>query len=568
MGLTSVLQIGRSGISVSQAGIQIAGNNMANAATPGYSRQTMSTGSIRGQQIGPNAFSGNGVELRAVIRHVDEAVLGRLRSAISDQNSAEADQSLLSQIESLQNELTDTDLSTGLTEFFATWNELASRPNDSSVQALVVQRGAILTEQIQGLRQDYVELRTQIDRDLGTAVSKANELISRIAEINREISSSERGQGTNSALRDQRDNMLDELSSLIDISTNEQPNGAVDVFVGSIPVVLGDESRGLDLDVRASSTGTTVSVRVKADGSRLEIGSGRIGAFLNARDGAVQDAMDDLDQVSSSLIWNVNRAHSQGQGKIGFSSVTGTYQVADQTAVLDSAGADLPFAIQNGSFLLHLTDTGTGARSTYKINVDLDGVGTDMSLDDLVTQINSALGGTGATASVTGDGKLKIAADSGNELSFSEDSAGVLAGLGINTYFTGEDATDIAVNDVVIDTTGLLAVWMDHVEGSNGTALSIAQLDGQSLNELGGESFSAFWAKHVEDLAVRTGASNIRVESSRVIRESLDGQRAGVSGVSLDEESVNLINFQQQYQASARLIAMADQLTQVLLSIV
>lgn len=568
MGLTSVLQIGQSGISVAQTGIRVAGNNMANATTPGYSRQTLAMTALRGQQIGANAFVGNGVTTQAVIRHIDEAVLGRLRTALSDQDAAQLDQMFLQQLETLQNELTDSDLSSGLTEFFATWNELASRPDDSSVRALVIQRGVILAEQLQSLRADYGDLQLRVDRDLGTAVSAADTLLSQIAEINREISVSEQGRSTNSALRDQRDQLIDKLSGLIDINTNEQSTGAMDIFVGSIPLVIGGESRGLRLDIEGTTTGTTVAVRVDADGSNLQIESGRLGALLSARTGAVVDAMDDLDAVAGALIWNVNRLHSQGQGKIGFSSVTGTYRVADSTAALNTDDAELPFAIQNGSFLLHLTAATSGERTTYKINVDLDGVGSDMSLDDLVSEINSALGGTGATASVTSDGRLQLVADAGQEISFSEDSSGALAGLGVNTYFTGQNATDIGVNEVLADSNRLLSVGLEHVDGSNGTALALALLGDDPFTEFNGDSLTQFWAGNVAELAVRTSAANTRVDATRLIRESLEAQRAGVSGVSLDEESVNLINFQQQYQASARLISIANELMQVMMSIV
>ncbi len=568
MGLTSVLQIGQSGLAASQAALQVAGNNMANAATPGFSRQTATLAAVRGQTIGANSFIGNGVRLQSVVRHVDEAVLSRLRSAISDQKGAEVDQSLLHQIETLQNELSDADISTGLTDFFATWDQLAGQPDDNAVRSLVVQQGANLASQIQDLRQNYTDIQTQIDADLGTAVSTANDLISQIALVNNQIAQSERGQGTDSALRDQRDQMLDQLSELLDINTNEQPAGTVDVFVGSIPVVLGSEARGIHLDVRGATSGTTVSVRVNADGTALKVKSGRIGALLDSRSGDVNQAIQDLDQVAGALIFEVNRIHSQGQGKVGLSSVTGTYQVSDTTAALNSNDAGLPFTIQNGSFLLNLTDSVTGERQSFKINVDLDGIGTDTSLDDLAAQINTAAGAGGVTASVTANGELQLTADSGKTLSFSDDSSGALAALGINTYFTGKDATDIAVNDTVLNSNQLLATGMNHVEGSNDAALAIAGLDQQPLDEFNGASLSEFWSSKVEDLAVRTGAADTKLESTKVIRDNLDSQRAGVSGVNLDEESVSLIQFQQQYQASARLISMADQLTQILMSIV
>jgi len=232
MGLTSALQIGRSALAFAQSALQITGNNVANASTPGFTRQTAIASPQRNSHIGPNAFIGNGVYLSAIQRHVDEAINSRIRTALGDESFSGVRQDLLTQIETLQNELSDAGLSSGLSQFFNAWSELANNPTDPAIRSLVVQQGATLAEQVTSLRSDYTDVRAQLDPNLDIQVRHADDLAAQIAEMNSAIVQAERGQGRESSLRDQRDRLLDELSSLMPISVVQTDSGSVDVFVG------------------------------------------------------------------------------------------------------------------------------------------------------------------------------------------------------------------------------------------------------------------------------------------------------------------------------------------------
>lgn len=568
MGLTSALQIGRSALNYAQAALQITGNNMANATTPGFTRQTAVASSQRGDRLGANSSTGGGVLLSAIQRHVDEAINARLRSAIGDEQQALTRQNLYGQIESIQNELSDSDLSSSLARFFNAWSELANNPNDLSIRTLVIQEGVSLAGQLRDVRGEYTNVRDQIDRDASLQVGHADELLSGIASLNISIAQAEQGHGSASSLRDQRDQLISELSQYMDVSVVEQPSGTVDLFVGSTPILLANASRGLTLRVQTTAEGSQIIVETKDNGADLNITSGSLGALLTARSEIVDGTIDDLDTLASTLINEVNRIHSQGQAGRGFESVQGTYRVADTTAALNSTAAGLPFAITNGSMQLHLTSKATGERTSYQIDIDLDGVGTDMSLDDLVNTINATVGPANITAAITSDGRLSLTAADGYEVSFSDDSSGVLAGLGVNTYFTGEDASDIDVNAILVNDASYLAVETDHVNGSNGTALGIAHLSSTGFDSLGGLTILESWTSSVESLAVRSRSAIGQAGSTKLVRESLQAQQAAVSGVSLDEEAVNLLNFQRQYEAAAKYISVIDQLMQTLMSVI
>lgn len=565
MSINGALQIGQSAILASQTAIQVAGNNMANASTPGYHRQVARLSPSRPEYIGRAGFVGTGVQMQRIVRTVDTALQGRTRAAISDQNASEIDQRFLNAIESIRNELSDQDLSSRLSAFFNSFSELANSPNDEAVRTVVIQQASGLANAMRELRNEHANVRLEIDRALGATVRTVDGLLDQVAEVNRQIVDAEQGGGSDAnALRDRRDELVNEIAQFIPVSTVEQPNGALDILVGSIPVVLAGESRGITLRTEASSDGTAVSLRVKADGTTLEPEAGQVGALFRQRSETVDPAIEDLDTLARELAFQVNRIHSQGQGTRGFSTLTGLNRVLDASANLASDAADVPFDIRNGSFELHVTNQATGLRTTVVIAVDPQ----TTSMNQLAAQISAAMpAGTGG-ASVTPDGALRLDATGGYELSFSNDSSGVLAALGVNALFGGSDASNLVVNAQIAEDPRLLATGRNHVSGSNAIALDIAGLEALSIDALGGRSLRGFWQSRTTDLAVRTQAANTKAESARLVRESLDAQSQATSGVSIDEESINMLSYQRQFQAAARYIATIDETLQTLLTIV
>jgi len=563
MSLNNALQIGRSGLLTSQAALQVAGNNMANAATPGYTRRSVHLAPLQSQPLGPNATIGNGVQLNSIRREVDESLQARLRDAISDHNASQIDHQFLSALESVQNELGDNDLSTMLSEFFNAFSELANNPDDNAIRSVVLEQGQSLAGRVQQMRSDYTQIRDNIDRQIGNTVEQVNDLLDQIATLNTEIANLEAGVNDANSLRDKRDLLLDQLAEHMDVTVIEQESGMINVLSGSTPIVLNGESRGVELRKETKNGQLEVSLRVAADGTSLNVQSGTLGALFTQRENNVGPQIEALDTFASQLIFQVNRLHSQGQGKQGYESINGTYGASDTTVNMNASTSGLPFEINNGSFFIHVTNQSTGNRTTHEINVD----GDAMSLDDLVNEINTVVGVPNVTAGISATGTLQLDAANGYEMTFSDDTSGALAALGINSYFIGDNATDIAVNQRVIDQPALLAAGADHVPGSNGTALAIATLQDAALEELSGASLRQFWQNNVNQLGVKTSAAKNAVESTQVVRDSLDAQKQSVSGVSLDEEATNLLTFQRQFQAAARFISVVDETIQTLLTL-
>ena len=564
MSLNTSLLIGRSAILSSQAAMNIAGNNMANAATPGYHRQIGLLSPGRSAAIGRNQFIGTGVNLTSVHRAVDVALQARLRGAISDEMSAQIDYNFLSAIETLQNELTGNDLSSRLSAFFNSFSELANNPTDHAMRSVVLQEGASLAEHISSLREEYGTIRNEVDRSMGVSVDLANGVLDQIAMLNTQIAQAEgAGGGEASSLRDQRDQLINEVSQYFEVTTVEQPNGAVDILVNSVPVVLAGESRGIELRTVNGENGSEVSIRVRDDGTTLDIDSGSVGALLRQRADTVDPAINAIDEFANQLIFQVNNLHAQGTGTIGRSVIEGLMGVADPSANLNSDAAGVPWTMSNGTFQLHVIHAETGERVTYQVAIDPE----TMSLDDVAAQINTALGVENMTASVSPNGELKFEASGGYEIAFSEDDTGVLAALGMNAFFSGSDGSTIAVDQTLLDNPSLLAISSDFTEGGNGIALSLVALQDVAVDELNGASLREFWQAKVSDHAVRTRTAGTRLESNQLVRASIDAQNQSVSGVSLDEEAIDLMTLQRQFQAAARFITVIDEMMETLISI-
>lgn len=580
MGLSSSLQIGRTALTASQVALQVTGNNFANASTIGYNRQVVSLAPNIDSRSG-GYFLGRGVGVNGITRQVDSALQARLWSGVSQEQYAGTQFQTLSTVQSVLNELTDNDLSSQLSRFFDSWSALSNSPDQDGTRSLVIQQGRTLSSSMRAMRSDLVNQRIQLDAQAGASVEQADNLLTQIADINAAIVTAEGGTSTSNALRDQREALVTELSQLMDVSVVEQPSGVLDVLVGSTPVVLAGVSRGVELRRDTLNGEVQISVSVRDDTTELDIRGGSIGALLDQREDTIDRTIEQLDRVASQLIFQVNRVHSAGYTKTPLANVTGTQRVApgDVTRSLNDPGnstfADLPFHATNGGFLVTVTNSTTGASETVRIEVDLDGIDSTgapgFGDDSSVTSIAASLDGIeNISASVNPDGTLRINADSGYTMSFSEDSSGALAVLGVNTYFTGSDAGDIGVREALYTAPGLLAAGLSVAgqPSDNGAALGILGLRDQTNEDLGGQSITGAWISAAQDVGARTAEAGNRSDASRLVRESLDAQRSALSGVSIDEESINLLNYQRQYQGAARFITVVDELTQTLLSLV
>lgn len=559
-------QIGRSALAAYQAALTIVGQNVANIGNPDYTRQTGRLTPLLGG-TGLGGWSpGAGVRLSSIQRHVDEAVEARLRDALATMKGSGAAHTALSQIESLYNELSDQDVSTNLNNMFASFSALQGAPEQITNRNLVISAADTLIQNIQRQRRGLLDVVEDLNDSAEAAARRAGEIADEVAKLNGEVVLAESQTANGAApLRDRRDALLRELSELVEIEVSEQSSGAVNVYVGSEPLVEFTRSRGLTVQ-RVQQDGLEIAtVRFADNLGPVTLRDGELAGVALTRDQQVVAQLRRLDQLAKGLIYEVNRVHAEGRGLIGYSSALGTYAVDDVNAALNSDAAGLPFPVVNGTFVVNVRDTRSGQIVTHQIEVDLDGLGAG---DTTLASLSAALDALpNLAASITPDGRLSLQADGSYEFWFSEDDSGAMAALGVATFFKGQDASDIAVNDPVRADVRLIAASVSGEKGDGENAGAIAALTEQVSALLDNQSPSDFHSATIHGLAVEAASARTNAEAAETVHAALLAQREAVSGVSLDEEAINLAKFEKAYQASTRFINVLESLSNELLGL-
>lgn len=572
MSLLGALQLGKTSLTAAQAGLQTAGNNISNANTAGYTRQTVRIVSNTPESIATGLQVGTGATVKSVDRMVSEALQASLRTATSDASRADTYSSYMSRLETTYNAVGANDLGDRMTSFFNEISTLSNNATDTAQAGVVVQSATSLASYIQDLRTRTMNIRTDVETQISQLAKQANTLLQNVAALNVKIANTEGSGGSANALRDQRDQALNDLSEIVDVTSIEQPNGMVNVLIGSTPAVQGGASRGITTKLETSENGQyTVTKVMFADSDDLvSIGSGKIAALQEFRDNDIEGSLKNLDASASALINTVNAISSQGQGLVGFSKLTSTEAVNSNTTALNALTpmppetTVLPSTPKNGSFTISEKNLTTGEITSRQIEINFDG-SSPTTLNSLAASIT----GGSLTATANANGTLSIKSNDTNvSFSFSDDSSGVLAALGINTIFSGKDSRNIGVNPALTDNPKLLASGRNNTEGDNSNAQAMVLAYDADNASLGGVSLKQFYINYIGEMSSTASAANEESTAQSAILSSVTTQRESYSGVNTDEETVNLLNYQRMYQGTAKYISIVNGLLDTVLNLV
>jgi flagellar hook-associated protein 1 FlgK len=186
-------------------------------------------------------------------------------------------------------------------------------------------------------------LRNDVDDRLSAQVEDADALAEQLADLNAQITVSEGGSGGQAnGLRDQRDAVMKQLSQLIDVRAVPQENGTLNVYVGSDPLVLAGESRGLKMTNETVDGEVMPVVSFKQNDGNVRFTSGQIGALADVRK-QIGGYVDKVDELAGNIIFELNKIHASGQGLEGFSNVAATNTVTDPTVALNDPKSGLAF---------------------------------------------------------------------------------------------------------------------------------------------------------------------------------------------------------------------------------
>ncbi len=566
MGLNATLSMAKQSLEIFGTGIQVAGQNISNAGTPGYIREELVLNAADPFRQGALVL-GTGVEISGIQQQIDLFLETRIHTANTDFSSISERNSIYKQLESELRELSDGDLSTGLNDFLATINNVVNQPGSIPDREFVVNEAEKFAAEILSLRTRVDGLREVQSINVENLVKEANELIDQITNLNPKISKLEASgllQSDAGALRTQRYAALNRLSELIPIRYRERTDGAIDVFTGSDYLILAGTSQKLTLQTDTDRGVVVHEVLLSQTNSNISRTGGELKGIIEGRDDILGGFVDQLDTYASNLIFEFNKIHASGEGTAGFEQLTSASRALDTSATLNSAQSGLPFQPTHGSFQIKVTNKTTGQTNTSTINIDLDGIGADTTLNSL----SSAIGGVAnLSSSISTDGYLSISAASDYTFQFSNDTSGALAAIGINTLFTGSGSTDIGINSVVKQNQQFLATGQGGGPSDGSNAVLLAAFAENPIDSLGNISLDSFYEKVISSVSQASASEAALAEGAQAFRDSLMGQREQFSGVSIDEETINVLTFQRAFQSAARLVSTIDELFTILLNI-
>ncbi|MBI4585796.1 MAG: flagellar hook-associated protein FlgK [Planctomycetes bacterium] len=566
------LKVAGSALHAASAAVRTVGHNIANGGNEDYNRQRVNLVANQPDVLG-NLQIGNGVELKRIERILDQRVETLLRDARSAFSMLHAKDRALERLEQIFNELDGTGLSSAISKFFDAAADLANNPADIPTRQVFISTAQTLAGVFRSQDREIHDFRKDLNFQVEETVNRVNELTRSIADLNEKILGVEKGGvaiGTANDLRDQRDALTKQLADLVDIKVVETSTGVYNISHGSEFLVEGQTAQTLELDTGAEEGVPISEVRFSGSGRIYSGNGGALKGLLEARDTIAVKYLDEINALASGIILEVNKVHTGGEGLIGWSDLRSSEAVESINAALNEAG--LPFTPRTGSFDLRVRDTVTGLVKNYNLRVDLDGLnGDDTSLQDLADSIDAQAGADfpELEASITLDNRLRIRSSSDRiTFSFANDNSYVLSGLGVAGFFTGSDATDIAVSSDITGDPRLVAAGQGDGPLDPRNILAISALRNTPLLGDDSQTFEEFYQRTVGLLGIERRETKNRLENQGVIKEHLENERAAISGVNVDEESIELIKYQRMFQGAARYLSVVDTMLDSLLDII
>ena len=261
------LDIATRALRTQQTLVDISNQNIANANTPGFSRQeavvkeTVPYPIPVFRQSGQAGQLGTGVEVLEVNRVRDNFVDYQYRNQVGQQRRWDAQSNTLKQIEAVVNEPSTSGICSLMTKYWQAWQEVANSPSDISVRANLLEQGKALSDGFQSTVQAFQQQQRDVDQQIKLSVDDINNYSQQIANLNAQISQVETGGMKANDLRDQRDLLVDKLSQLVKVTTVESSEGSLSVYVGGHQLVDRDTVHPVGLDTTgqfAKSSGKTI----------------------------------------------------------------------------------------------------------------------------------------------------------------------------------------------------------------------------------------------------------------------------------------------------------------------
>ncbi|MDX1496194.1 MAG: flagellar hook-associated protein FlgK [Salinisphaeraceae bacterium] len=624
-----MLSTGVSALLAYKRALDTTGHNIANVNTDGYSRQRVDLTTRVGQNLG-RYHIGSGVQIGGVERLQERFVFDQILEAGARQASLERLSTLSGQIDNLFSD-NATSMAEPLRNFFDAADGVAAEPLSNAARQVMIEEANSLVSRGQLLYNQLSQLDSESNQQLLQIKDDANNILSDIAQLNRNIALAEAsaaGSPPNDLL-DERDRQLTALSELMSISTVTQDDGAINVFASNgQPLVVGQQASQL-LTTSDPFGGGRLSMALQTPAGPQPLGNvdgGVLGGIQSFRENVLDPAIARLGRITSSVALASNQQQAQGidlygntgadlfnlpdfqadkfSGNTGTADLTATYSdpatLGTEAFELRYDGANWTAVGLNSGSSLSVSGAGTPADPLVVQGMSVTVSGAAAAGDRF--QLNPGREALSALSVAMSDPSAIAAASpirssaSVSNLGAATIDAGTVVDINDPALSTPSTISFVDANNYTIDGNGPFAYtsgnpitangWQVRISGTaaagdtftvsptpagssdNRNALSFGGLGDINLLDGGSASITGAHSAMVASVGTQTRSADIQLGAQTAVRNELQGRLEAVSGVNLDEEAANLIKFQQSYQAAAQVIATADTLFQSLLAAV
>jgi flagellar hook-associated protein 1 FlgK len=628
--MSNILNVGVRALQANQAALSTVGHNIANSSTVGYSRQVVKLATVDGQYTG-GGYIGKGVEVAAIER-VYDAYLTRqaaLTKSVAAQDIARAEKLL--QLEDMFS-TGPSGLGASINDMLNAFSDVAAAPSDLTARTVVLTRAAEAASRFNDTATQLANLQRGLSEELENSVVTLNTLIAGIAEVNRQIQSVAGLSQSPNDLLDRRDQLISEMNQYVQTTTLENSDGTISVFVAqSQPVVLGTRAMQLKaaadpLDgTRSELRLVNGNTEVKLQDSML--GGGSLSGLMRFQNEDLAEAQNLLGRMAVSLTTVINAQHRLGldlDGEAGGDLFTPISMPNGAPFVNNTGTAEIALSVADAS-QLHASDyrvtfttatdfTVTRLSDNALVTVDpgppptadglalnvtgAAGVGDSFLLRPyalaagdihtlfasprdlaVASPVQASMGTTntgGLAVQQLSAGSVPVPADvtitfiSGTEYMRSDTGGPFTYSPGTPITYDGADPTAWTLTltgaPQANDTLTLGAI--NPVYGPLDAGNAQAMMGLRDMKLFDGAPLSDGYAGLIANVGVRAQSAQYAAEVSQSIAGGIEAQRTGVSGVNLDEEAAKLIQFQQAYQASAKMLQVAQSIFDALINTV
>lgn len=622
----SLLNVGARALLANQVALSTTGHNIANASTVGYSRQTAVMGQVAGQYTG-SGYIGKGVEVTTIERAHNEFLTRQAAAAQSVQAMDETRAARLSSLEDIFKG-GKTGLGAAVSDLLNAFSDIASAPTDVTARNVVITRADEMAARMRDAQTRLDDLQKGVNSQLGDAVRSINGLAGRLATLNEQIARASGGGQSPNDLLDQRDQLLRELNQQVQTTTVQADDGSLSVFVGSQALVLGNKAAqvAMSTDDANQSKLTLMRSGLSTTIDEATLGGGAVAGLLRFQNSDLAEARDGLGRMALTLTTEINAQHRLGvdldgnpggdffkpiaiPDAMGAASNTGNAVIGatvSNTSALSASSYQVKFGA-GGSIEVQRLSDGKTTSFTGPMPIEVDGIKLDLkagsaaagdsfvlkpyasAAGDMATVLHSARGlaagspvearvGTGNTGGMSVG---SLAATSANAslnqpvtLTFNGAGGFDVAGNGTGNptsvpYVAGQP---ISFNGWTIvlsgtpkagDTITVQAATTAYGGSNAGNAQALLALRDKTVFD--GAAMTDGYAALMAQVGVRSQSAQYAAEISSSIATSLETDRTSQAGVNLDEEAAKLLQYQQAYQASSKMIQIAQSIFDSLL---